>query len=128
MPSATTPSAAIRHSTVNVCACASPAIDGHDVLGHGDAARLQPFLEARLRVLAERGRIEVGELGRVDALDHAARRVEAGIDEHGAEDRLQRVGEDRRPVAPPLSQLALAQADLVRESEPAREPRQRVRG
>ena len=104
------PARGSRHSIVNVCACASPSIADHRVLRHGDAARLQPLLQPRLRILAERRRIEVGELRRVDALDHAARGVEAGVDEHRAEHRLERIGEDRRPLAAAALQLAFAEA------------------
>ena len=58
--------------------------------------------------------------GRVDALDHRARRIEAAVEEHGAEHRLERVGEDRRPLAAAAPALALAEADRRR--------RARVRG
>ena len=120
------PSAGIRHSIVNVCACASPSIA---VTTYSGTAMLRACSHSCSRVfgsLPSVAGIEVGELRRVDALDHRARRVEAGVDEDGAEDRLQRIGEDRRPFVAAAPHLALAEQDLAAQPEAAREPRERV--
>src|SRR6185369_7587666 len=98
----------------------------YGVLGHREPACLKPFLEPRLGVLAERRGIEVGELRCIDSLDYGTRRVETGIDEHGADDRLQCIRKNRRPFDAAAPDLASAQHDGTSESEVAREARQRV--
>ncbi len=87
------------------------------VFGHRDAPRLEPFLQPRLGILAGRRRDRSAEIRRVDPLDDRARSLEAGVDEHRAENSLERVGEDRRSRAPPLlcspSPSRIARADRV---------------
>jgi hypothetical protein len=63
---------------------------------------------------------------RVEAVDHASRRLEAGVQVDRGEDRLERVCEDGRAPAAPGLELALAQAQAVAELEFEREPVQSV--
>ena len=96
VPVAAIASAGMRHSTVKVCACASPATCGHDVLRHGDPPRLQPLLQPRLRVLRQRRGIEIGQDFAVDALDHR---------------RVQRSNPASRKTAPNTASSASARID-----------------
>ena len=118
VPDVTIDSAGILHSTVNCCACASPAVATIAYSGTGQALRLQPFLQPRLRILAEpvRGSASLQQLAE-HAADHAARRVESGVDRHGAEDRLERIGEDRPAIGAAALVLPLAQPDRRAEPE-----------
>ena len=125
--SATMPSAAIRHSIVNVCACASPSTAITAYSGSGDAAGLQPFLQAGLRILAERRGVEIDELRRVDAQDHRAvpRRSRRRRRPHRISPRAHRRGSTaaRRPRSSPRPR---PRRISVGELEAAREPRERV--
>ena len=64
----------------------------------GAALGLQAFLQARLRVLVHRIRIELRQCGAECALDDFARDGVAAIQEYGAIDRFKRVGKDRRSI------------------------------
>ena len=96
------------------------------VLGHRQPLRLQPFLQSSLRILAERRRIGIAQQVGIDGVDRPARGRETGIDEHGAEHRLHRVREDRRPIRAPASRFAFAKVDRSAEPEPPGHMRQRV--
>ena len=118
------------------CACArgrdpkrgNPALDfellrvrlagrrGHRVLRHRQPTPLQPLLQPRLRILAQRRRIGVRQHVAEAGHDHRARRVEAAIEKHRAEHRLERVGKYRRAVRAAAPLLALAQLDLARRA------------
>jgi len=63
-----------------------------------------------LRVESIDERTEGGEHG-------LPRRLVAGVEEHRAEDRLDRVGEDRGPRLGPRGELALAQAQVLADAE-----------
>jgi hypothetical protein len=91
------------------------------VLGTRGAAP-QPLLQPRLRVLGERRRIEPGELVGEHGVDDGARRVESAVLEDRAEHGLERVGHDRRPLAPAAAALALAEAQHGAQAEAPREP------
>ena len=92
----------------------------HAVLGHGQPAPLQPFLQPRLRVLAQRVGIGVAQHVVERPLDRRARGLETRIDEHGAEDCFQRVGEDGGAFGAAASQLAFADPDRLADTEPTR--------
>ena len=122
-----TSSAGMRHSTSNVCACASPVVATTTYSGTGMPARLQPLLQARLRVLAQH------------AADRRRRALAVAADDHARARRRSR--RRRRPrrtppparrrgstarSAPPLLLLALAQAQVAARVEAARDPRERL--
>ena len=98
-----------------------PASRDDTVAGNGDAARLQPFLQLGLRVLAP-GR----EIGRLDDLAEEAphdgvRRIEAAVLEGRADERLERVGKDRRALRAAAARLGttrLPGCDLLVTLEP----------
>ena len=87
------------------------AARGRDAIGrHRQAARLQPFLQFGLGVLAP-----VVDLGAVDDLaeqapHHLLRGVETAVQEGRADQRLQRIGQDRRALRAAAARLAVGQA------------------
>ncbi len=80
-----------------------------------DLVPLQVFLQQRLRVLAERARIDVVENRDIEPLDDPLGGFEAPIEEHGPDDGFERVREDRRATEPAAAQFALAQPQAVRD-------------
>ncbi|EDT03186.1 hypothetical protein BamIOP4010DRAFT_3320 [Burkholderia ambifaria IOP40-10] len=74
-----------------------------------DLVALQVLLQQRLRVLAERARIDVVENRDIEALDDPLGGFEAAIEEYGPDDGFERVREDRRAAEAATAQLALAQ-------------------
>src|SRR4029079_18342491 len=57
--------------------------------------------------------------------DGLAHRLEARVEEHGAEQRLERVGEDRRAAEAAALELALAQASALADRDAERRLRER---
>jgi hypothetical protein len=51
----------------------------------------------------------------VEGADHIARRIEAAVEEDGAQQRFQRIGQDRRTAEAARFQLAFAQAQELRQ-------------
>ena len=121
-PVAESASAGIRHSTSNSCAWASPVVAVTDVFRHRQATPLQPFLQPRLGVLAERRRIGLRQHVAEAGHDHRARRIEAAVQKHRAEHRFERVGENRRAIGAAALQLAFAQLDFAPQSERVARP------
>ncbi len=98
----------------------------HGVLRQRDFMTLEILLQQRLGVLAQRARIDLLQDRDVQLADQGTSRIEAAIEEHRAEDRLQRIGQDRRPAKPTALELALAQAQLVRQQQHLRDLVQRL--
>ena len=116
------------HSAVNRCACASPLTSTIAIIRDRQATRLQPFLQPRLRILAEHRRIRIAQHVAERAVDDVARGLEAAVEEHGAVQRLQRVGEDRRAVRSPAPLLAFAELDRRRPGPACARSRRACRG
>ena len=98
----------------------------HDIVGHRELSRLQPLLQPRLRVLRHGQGVDVRELGREHGFDDTVGGVETGVEKHGADDRFERVGENRRAGRAAAAQLALAEADGIAQLERGAEARQRI--
>ena len=79
---------------------------------------LQILLQQRLAVLAQGLGIDVLDHRFEQARDHAAAGLEAAVDQHRAEDRFHRVGQDRGPPEAAAFHLALAQTQKVRQRDP----------
>ena len=95
--------------------------------------RLQQLLQPRLGVLAERARVDGRRAaGRRPARTARARRLVAAVEEHRAEHRLERVGEDRRRRCrrSPSRSCARAGPSSLRRPRPAcpRAPGSRAAG
>ena len=90
---------------------------GDAVAGHGLAAGLQPFLQLGLRVLGPGGGGGAVQVRADQALDHGRRRGQAGIQLHGADQRLHGVREDRGALRPAAAGLALGQADQAGQAQ-----------
>ena len=100
---------------------------GGDAVGrHGDAPRLQPFLQFGLGVLGP----AVGFGGLDDlaeqTLHHGLGRRVATVQEDGADDRLQRVGQDRRPLRAAATPFTFGQAQQFGQAERQRRAVQAV--
>ena len=98
------------------------AVRGRDAVGrHRHVPRLQPFLQLGLGVLAP----VVGG-GRHDGLaeqarDQRLRRLEAAVDADRADQRLDRVGQDRRPRRAAAARLALGQLQRLGQAQHQRD-------
>ena len=94
------------------------AAGGDDpVARHRDAPRLQPFLELGLGVLGP-----ARDLGRLDhlaeqAVHERSRGRQAAVEEGRADQRLERVGQDRRAQRAAAAGLALAEAQQLGQAE-----------
>ena len=97
-----------------------------DVFRHGEGDVPCSHPAGRLWVLARcRGiglRQHVAEAGH----DHRARRIEAAVQKHRAENSFERVGENGRAIGATALQLSFTQLDFAPQSERSRDPRQRV--
>jgi hypothetical protein len=89
----------------------------HGIAGQLQLAALQVLLQRGLRVLLHRLAVAVLELPGEQRRDHPPHRLEAAVQVHRAQQRLERVGEDRGPPEPAALQLALAQAQPVAEAQ-----------
>ena len=74
---------------------------------------LQVLLQQRLAVLAERFRIDRLQHRFEQPRDHVARALESAVDEHRAENRLDRIGQDRRAAETAALHLALPESKKV---------------
>jgi hypothetical protein len=81
------------------------------------AAPLDEFLQQGLGILAEGAQVDVRQDRAIQVFDDAADFRIAAIQVDGAEDGLQRVGQDRGPAKAPAFQLALAQAQVGRQRQ-----------
>ena len=110
MPRSSRPSSTISHSTSKVCLWAAPERSDDAVDRQLHFAPLQPFLQFGLGVLGGGlpccGLISTASNSRCT---RACGRGVAGIEVDGADHRLQRIGQDRRPVAAAGARLAFAQ-------------------
>src|SRR5262249_27401127 len=94
------------------------ALHRHDaVLRQPPVPRLQDFLQARLGVLRRPLRIEALDQRPESGEHRLARGVVAAVQEHRAEHRLDRIGEDRGPRLGAGGELALAQAQVLADAE-----------
>ena len=73
-------------------------------------ASLQPFLQAGLGILGHRPRTQLVEQRQVEPGNRLLGGFEAGVEIDGADQRLQRIGENRRTLGTAAFQLAFAQA------------------
>ena len=85
------------------------------IFGQTKTARLQPFLQARLGILALMRGIDRAYLCVEQTLDDAACHIEAGIQHGSPEQRFERVGEDGWPLRAAALQLAFTQAQMATE-------------
>ncbi len=94
------------------------AAGGDDAIArHRNAPRLQPFLQLGLGVLGP-----ARDLGRLDhlaeqAVHQRARRGQAAVEEGRADQRLERVGEDRRAQRAAAARLAFTEAQRLGQAE-----------
>ena len=80
-------------------------------------APLQQLLQARLRILEVARLRQLRQPAGEQALDHLARRLEPAVQVDRAEQRLERVGEDRAAPESAGLELAAAEAQLLAEPE-----------
>src|SRR5690606_19077905 len=78
---------------------------------------LEVLLQKRLRVLAERLRIDRLQDRLVQGDQHRLRRIEAAVEEHRADDRLDGVAEDRRAAKAAALGFALAEQQVRAQAE-----------
>ncbi len=90
---------------------------GEDVIGQAQAARLQPFLQEGLGILALMRRVDRVDPGPEQALDDTAGSVEAGIEQRRAKQRFKRIGENRRTLGAAAFQFAFTQAQMLAQCE-----------
>jgi len=90
---------------VRLTACGADAVGGH-----GQPARLEPLLQLGLGVLAPAADLGGGDDLAEHALHQRAGSVEAAVEEGGADDGLERVGEDGHALRAAAAGLALGQA------------------
>lgn len=87
---------------------------GDDLIDRdGLLSRLKIFLQTRFRVFQDAARVGFFQMGTIDSADKTAAGIEAGIQINRADDRFERIGEDR--CAPPAAafELAPAQYDFI---------------
>ena len=94
------------------------AARGADAVGgHRQAARLQPFLQLGLGVLAPVADLGVGDDLAEHALHQRARRVEAAVEEGRADHCFERVGQDGDALRAAAAGLAFGQAQDFRQAQ-----------
>ena len=94
------------------------AARGQDAVArHGQAARLQPFLQFGLGVLGPAADFRAGDDLAEQALHQRLRGIEAGIEEDRADQRLQRIGQDGGALRATAARLALGQAHHLGQAE-----------
>ena len=86
-----------------------------------DLVALQIFLEQRLRVLADGARIDVIEDRRVETLDDRMRGVETAVEEDRAENRFERIRQDRRTAETAAAQFAFTEPERFRHVQRLRD-------
>jgi hypothetical protein len=102
------------------------AVRGHHrIQRQRQLAALQEFLQQGLGVLAEGLGIHGRQHRLVLAHDHAAGGIETGVQENGAEQRLDRVRQDGGTAETAALQFAFAQAQVLRQFQPLGDIRQR---
>lgn len=89
----------------------------HLIRGQGQMATLHVFLQASLRVLAAFAWVDAGEALLVEPEHDALRGPETAIENDRPEDRLERVGEYRRPFPTAAFLFALADPEVPRKIE-----------
>ena len=97
----------------------------HRIQRQGQLAALQEFLQQGLGVLAQGLGIHGRQHRLVLAHDHAAGRIEPGIQEDRAEDRLDGVGQDGWAAETAALEFAFAQAQVLRQFQALGDIRQR---
>jgi hypothetical protein len=91
----------------------------HDAIErYGLPLTQRPFLQEALGILDELG--AVGEAALPQAHDQRARRLEAAVEIHGAEDRLHHIAQNERLGRHALRLLLLANPDVIGDAEIAR--------
>src|SRR5437660_3983555 len=96
------------------------------IFGHRVTARLQPFLQARLRILAERCRVGSMEQISVNAVNRCACSQKSPVEKHCAQHRFERIGDDRRSIGAAALQLAVAEPNVRTEPYLPCELRERI--
>ena len=106
---------------VKVWSCASPSTAMHRVARQRELAALQVLLQRGLRILVHglRAAASSSALGE-QPLDRLAHRLEARVEVHRAQQRLERVGEDRGAAKAAALQLAFAQAQQLAQAQALR--------
>jgi hypothetical protein len=88
---------------------------------HRQAASLQPFLELRLRVFAPVADLGGGDDLAEHALHERTGRIEAAVEKGGADDGLERIGQDGDPLGAAAARLAFGQAQDLRQAQRQRD-------
>src|SRR5688572_1023596 len=102
--------------------CVVGSLAAHlDVFGQRQALALRPFLQRRLRV-GTGARLMLVIIATPEAPDDGARRLEAGVEEDGTEDRLHRVGEDGALGATAAAGLAVRQDEVGTQADGPGDP------
>src|SRR5881394_814562 len=90
-----------------------------------EAVALEPFLEAGLRIFERRRVRQIRELRREQQIDHSFCRRRAAVKKHGADQRLDRVGEHRDALRAAGAQLAGTEYHLLVELQALADARER---
>ena len=88
------------------------------VLRQRDLLALQKLLQQGLGILAQGLGIDVFQYRDVERANHRTRGLETGIEEDGAKERFQRIGQDRGTAEAAGFEFALTQAQKLRELQP----------
>ena len=98
----------------------------HLVVRRRQTAALQEFLQTSLGVLQLFRRRQVLETSLIEPLDEGARRRQVAVEIDGADQCLQRIGQNRLPPEAAALQLTRAELDLLTQGQIVGEFRQRL--
>src|SRR5438309_11414596 len=102
---------------LEILAVSRPVGCDYGILRQGDPPRLKQFLQKRFRVLAERRRIQRGKQRPVQAPNRFAGRRKTPVDKDRAEQRFERIGQNRERREPAVPQLALSQLQVIAQAQ-----------